>query len=546
MNKELNQQFYKRYFLFFNQTVSSIWCHIVIEKNILKFQYQYFAHCLKNIIAAKILILLFIPIYLFGQTEFKQEIDNDGEIIIIYKDGYKITKKDFDKSENLVDLATEHWKNDDIETAIKEVEEALSLNNKNYRAWSRKGTLQIEFTSAISCFNQALMLNPNYYIALHNRGCYLYEAERYKEAIEDFDKVLGIDANYTASYYFRGKAKSALKDSQGAIRDFTTVISLDLLYIDAYEARGDEYLNELKFDSMHIDNFMCYKLNYPLLTKGNELCKKGDFDGAIAKYNESIVSEEQPEGALILMGITHFQMGDQMLSLQDFGKAQKLFREKELIGFLPPIIRMDYSEEAIAEYSKEIEKDPKDYFNWERRAEIKKEQGDVNGAIQDYTEAFRLKPNYIELLLSRGDLYTQIGEFNFAIADFKLAIELSPNVDNRQKWMLLSHAQLLKGEKTTSFESYFEAVRFAPKMVDAWLLEAVTFYLRSKSTFALNALNKYESQTGIKDPDLLFIKAWMLQVSDPTTALKCINLSIEEEYMFKGAKIYLLNKLTKK
>ena len=48
-------------------------------------------------------------------------------------------------------------------------------------------------------------------------------------------------------------------------------------------------------------------------------------------------------------------------------------------------------------------------------------------AIECYTEAIKLKPNYTMAYYDRGNAYNRIGEYNLAIEDYTKAIELMPN-----------------------------------------------------------------------------------------------------------------------
>jgi tetratricopeptide (TPR) repeat protein len=61
---------------------------------------------------------------------------------------------------------------------------------------------------------------------------------------------------------------------------------------------------------------------------------------------------------------------------------------------------LDCFEEAIADYNKAIEKQPiaKTFI---KRGDAKRKQGQVNEALEDYTEAFRIDPHYIQSLSAK-------------------------------------------------------------------------------------------------------------------------------------------------
>ena len=64
---------------------------------------------------------------------------------------------------------------------------------------------------------------------------------------------------------------------------------------------------------------------------------------------------------------------------------------------------------------------PRDYFN---RAEDKLEQGDLSGAVLDYTQAINLKPKFIQAYNSRGLAHRKARNYQKAIADYNQAIKI--------------------------------------------------------------------------------------------------------------------------
>jgi tetratricopeptide (TPR) repeat protein len=63
------------------------------------------------------------------------------------------------------------------------------------------------------------------------------------------------------------------------------------------------------------------------------------------------------------------------------------------------------------------------YYN---RGNANSRQGHYDLAINNYTKAIELDPNYIDAYLNRGNAYFEKGRIRLAIADFDQAIELSP------------------------------------------------------------------------------------------------------------------------
>ena len=64
-----------------------------------------------------------------------------------------------------------------------------------------------------------------------------------------------------------------------------------------------------------------------------------------------------------------------------------------------------------------------EYYNI---ANNKSDSKDYQGAIENYTKAIELNPNYSIAYVNRGDSKIKIQDYKGAIADFSKAIELNP------------------------------------------------------------------------------------------------------------------------
>ena len=58
------------------------------------------------------------------------------------------------------------------------------------------------------------------------------------------------------------------------------------------------------------------------------------------------------------------------------------------------------------------------------------ELGDLAAALEDYTQAIRLKPNYAEAYNNRGVTKVRLDDIRGAKVDFQIAMELAKHQDN--------------------------------------------------------------------------------------------------------------------
>ena len=105
---------------------------------------------------------------------------------------------------------------------------------------------------------------------------------------------------------------------------------------------------------------------------------------------------------------------------------------------------------------------------------------DYQGAIEDYTQAIRLKPDLAEAYYNRGLAKSDLGDKQGAIADFNEAIRLKPDYANA--YYNRGDAKYALGDKQGAIEDYREA---------AWL-----YYQQGRTANYKDALNRIRELGG--------------------------------------------------
>jgi tetratricopeptide (TPR) repeat protein len=85
---------------------------------------------------------------------------------------------------------------------------------------------------------------------------------------------------------------------------------------------------------------------------------------------------------------------------------------------------LDKYVEAIQNYDKAIQLDPKWEFAYIGRGKCKFELGRFFEAIQDYDKAIKLDPSYDDTYELRGDAKVELGQYTEAIKDYEKAYSL--------------------------------------------------------------------------------------------------------------------------
>jgi len=108
------------------------------------------------------------------------------------------------------------------------------------------------------------------------------------------------------------------------------------------------------------------------------------------------------------------------------------------------------------------------------------DKGDLDGAIQDYSEAIRLKPDYAIAFLSRGTARRVKGDLDGAVQDDTEAIRLKP--DDAVSFGERGIARRAKGDPDGAIQDFSEAIRLKPN-------DAKVFVYRGETRLAKGELD---------------------------------------------------------
>ncbi|MGZ3592372.1 MAG: tetratricopeptide repeat protein [Syntrophales bacterium] len=125
-------------------------------------------------------------------------------------------------------LATYYLKNGSVEKSISALTEAINIYPET-ESYLKRGNAYIRlgnYKQAISDYDRAIEINPNYVKAYINRGNTYINLGNYKQAISDYDRAIEINPNYAFVYYNRSLCYANLGNQKQAIEDLKTAARL--------------------------------------------------------------------------------------------------------------------------------------------------------------------------------------------------------------------------------------------------------------------------------------------------------------------------------
>lgn len=106
------------------------------------------------------------------------------------------------------------------------------------------------------------------------------------------------------------------------------------------------------------------------------------------------------------------------------------------------------------------------------QGEEKYKKGDLQGAIEDFSQAIVLNPNYAEAYYNRGTVRYVLGDNQGAIADYNEVLRINPNLF--QAYVNRGNARDDSGDSQGAIADYNEALRINPSDSKAYYNRGVT------------------------------------------------------------------------
>lgn len=261
----------------------------------------------------------------------------------------------------------------DYQAAIKELNEAISVNPKYAEAYNKRChayLMEGNRLRAMEDCNYALQIKTNFaqvYQAYTNRGIARFSLGDAQGAIADYTQAININPKHALAYNSRGHVREKIGDKKGAIADFTMAIKVDPKFAAAYLNR--------------------------CLTRSNS----GDHNGAIEDCTYAIKINPNQVQAYLNRSLVHFRLGNYQRAIEDSNFALRL---NSGVG---------NSDQGEA------------YHN---RAMARMALGDKQGAMEDFNQSIRINPKDAGAYYERGRILAGSGDKQKAIADFQKAAKL--------------------------------------------------------------------------------------------------------------------------
>ena len=387
---------------------------------------------------------------------------------------------------NYINRSFLRYHQDDYSGAMADLDYALSLDSMNYTAHYNRALLRLEvhdFNKAIDDLDFVLQADPNDTRALFNRALLRREIGDIDEGIKDLDRLIEIFPDFSAAYFMRYEMYQAKGNRSRAQHDLDKSISLGrqkikhnpLNDIADYTPKAsltstDEYVETQEEVRQKFSELLTIKTSEA--TTDDEVYNSNEIRGKVQERNVTIELEPMLEltyyaeptelktTGIYVAEVDQLNNSGALKFHLDVSNGNKLNISEEMFAA---------HEASIADFTNNIVSGTPRAIDFFGRAMDKITLKDYEGAIEDFSEAIKLSPDFAMAYLGRATARMHNGSVPNSI--------LPDNASN------INNAKLIIDDLDT-------LIKLCPHLPATYYNKGVALAIIGDMTSALSALNK--------------------------------------------------------
>jgi tetratricopeptide (TPR) repeat protein len=218
-----------------------------------------------------------------------------------------------------------------VDEAISHFQKALQIKPDYMEAQVNLGNALLQkgkVDEAITQFQQALQINPGYAAAHNNLGKVLLEKGRVDEAITQYQEALEINPGLAAAHYSLASALQQKGRLDEAITQYQEALQIKPDYAEVYNNLGNALLQKGRVDDaiLHFQKALQIVPDYAAAHNnlGATLAQTGELDEAITCFQKALQSKPGFAEAHNNLGNAFLQKGNVAEAIAHFQKALQL------------------------------------------------------------------------------------------------------------------------------------------------------------------------------------------------------------------------------
>lgn len=275
-------------------------------------------------------------------------------------------------------------------------------------------------------YRKIIQLEPSNPLGYLGVARNLIALEQFNDAIAQLDYAIKLSANYGRPYAFRAQSYLALSNWNKGTDDLISALATDSddkafrLMQDLTGEAFDTFISKLKIQSLKEPNESKWLYYAGVMHEHNNQPRKAIpyYQSAMEKNANSTIAER--------IANCYQDLGDFSEALVWVNRALELNDEDYDLVLLKADLLNDLGDVdgGIKELDKFISKYPEFFYGYYRRGFFKDNAQRIDEALEDYSLAIALNPDYAYSYLGRGDMLKAKGDNAKAMADYRKVVEI--------------------------------------------------------------------------------------------------------------------------
>ncbi|BAY47024.1 TPR repeat-containing serine/threonine protein kinase [Scytonema sp. HK-05] len=342
--------------------------------------------------------------------------------------------------------------------ALSRYEKAVNIRPEYAQARNGQGKTLYElkeYKEALAAYDKTIQLEPDYLPAWSGRGFTLNKLQRYQEAIASFDKALQLQNNYPEVWNAKGEALTKLNEYDQALKSYDKAIEFNKEYYEAWYNKALLLQNLKRYDEAisAYDKVLEFKQDYERAwyNRGNVLVNLQRYQDAIAAYDKAVQYKPTFYQAWLSKGNVLINLQRYPEAIESFEQVIKYNRKnyQAWYGRGWSLHQIKRYEEAVTSYNQAIELNRKNYQVWYNLGNSLYNLKKYQEAILSYNKSVNYEPKHYESWYSRGNALFNVKRYSEAIASYDKAIKIKPDYQQAINARNQAQQQLVPSPEST-------------------------------------------------------------------------------------------------
>jgi len=215
------------------------------------------------------------------------------------------------------------------------------------------------------------------------------------------------------------------------------------------------------------------------IKEGDAFYEKGDYDQAILNYNKAIEIDRESADAYLHRGRAYNKKGELKKAEDDFTKTIELkpnfadaYKERGILYYnkyqkekSQTALKKSMKAKAVEDLAQAIKYGQNDSQSYYYRGDLfSTDEDDFNIAIDDFTNAIKINPNFAEAYTKRAAVYDRLIKYDLALSDYSALIRI--NQDDIEAYKKRGSIYYKKREYDKAIADFDQAIK--RKSTDAY------------------------------------------------------------------------------